>query len=81
MRDLVIAILSAAELTAAQVKRRVEVAGYANVQDVKKEGHYFHAWATAKGGKRGSLHVHAKTGVIAPEGKNEHKQSSFLPAH
>jgi hypothetical protein len=83
MRDLATAILSAAELTAAQVKRRVEVAGYTNVQDVKKEGHHFDAWATARDGKRVSLHVDAKTGVITPEGKNEkneYKQSSFLPA-
>ena len=83
MRDLAIAILSAAELTAAQVKRIVEVAGYANVQDVKKEGYHFDAWATARDGKRVCLHVDANTGFITQERKNEkneHKQSSFSPA-
>jgi hypothetical protein len=69
MKDLAIGIAAAAELTAAQVKSRLEAAGYINVQDVKKEGDHFDAWATAKDGKRVSLDVDAKTGAITPRGK------------
>jgi hypothetical protein len=74
MKDLAIGIAAAAELTAAQVKTRLEAAGYTNMQDVKKEGDHFDAWATAKG-QRVSLHVDAKTGTITEEknAKNEHK--------
>jgi hypothetical protein len=73
MKDLAIGILAAAELTATQVKSRLEAAGYSNVQDVKKEGDHFDAWATVKG-KRVSLHVDAKTGAITPEEKAEKKR-------
>ena len=70
MKDLVIGIAAAAELTGAQVKSRLEAAGYTNVQDVKQEGDHFDAWATVKG-KRVSLRVDAKTGAITPETKKE----------
>ena len=46
MKDFVI------DIAAAQVKSRLEAAGYSNVQDVKNEGDHFDAWATAKDGKR-----------------------------
>ena len=68
MKDLAIAILAAMELTAAQVKSRLEAAGYTNVQNVEKEGDHFNAWATAKG-NRVSLHFHDKTGAITPQTK------------
>jgi hypothetical protein len=73
MKDLAIGIAVAAERTAAQIKSKLEAAGYTKVQDVKKEGDYFHAWATAKDGKRVSLEVDAKTGAITREEKHEHK--------
>ncbi len=73
MKDLAIGIAAGAELTAAEVKRRVEASGYANVQNVKKEGDHFDAWAIAKDGKRVSLHVDAKSGAITPEEENGHK--------
>ena len=66
MRDLAIDILAAADLTAAQVKSRLEAAGYTNVQDVKKEGDHFDAMAVARDGKRVSVDVDAKTGAITP---------------
>ena len=71
MKDLAIGIAAAAELTAAEVKSRLEAAGYTNVQDVKKEGDHFDAWGTAKHGKRVSLDVDAKTGAITPKENNE----------
>jgi hypothetical protein len=43
------------DLTAAQVKSRLEAAGYTNVQNVKKEGDHFDAMATDKSGKRMAL--------------------------
>ena len=52
MKDLVIGIIAAADLTAAQVKSRLEAAGYTNVQGIKKEGDHFDAMATAKDGKQ-----------------------------
>ena len=66
-----IGIAAAADMTAAQVKSRLEAAGYSNVQNVKKEGDHFDAMATAKDGKRVSLNVDGKTGAITPEEKNE----------
>ena len=66
-----IGIAAAADMTAAQVKSRLEAAGYSNVQNVKKEGDHFDAMATAKDGKRVALDVDAKTGAITPEEKNE----------
>jgi hypothetical protein len=66
-----IGIAAAADMTAAQVKSRLEAAGYTNVQNVKKEGDHFDAMATAKDGKRVALDVDAKTGAITPEEKNE----------
>jgi hypothetical protein len=81
MKDLVIGI--AAELTAAQVKSRLEAAGYTDVQDVKKEGDHFDAMATAKDGKRVSLDVDAKTGAITPRDKEREERAQgvwFLPS-
>jgi hypothetical protein len=66
-------IAAAADLTAAQVKSRLEAAGYTNVQNVKKEGDHFDAKATAKDGKRVSLDIDAQTGAITPEDKKEEK--------
>jgi hypothetical protein len=66
-----ITIAAAADLTAGQVKSRLEAAGYTNVQNVKKEGDHFDAMATGRDGKRVSLDVDAKTGAITPEEKNE----------
>jgi hypothetical protein len=73
-------IAAAADLTAAQVKSRLEAAGYTNVKNIKKEGDHFDAMATAKDGKRVALDVDAQTGAITPEAKetkqqekNEHK--------
>jgi hypothetical protein len=68
-----ISIAAAADLTAAQVKSRLEAAGYTNVQNVKKEGDHFDAKATARDGKRVSLDVDAKTGAITPEDEKEGK--------
>ena len=71
-----IGIAVAADLTAAQVKSRLEAAGYTNVQNVKKEGDHFDAMATARDGKRMSLDVDAKTGAITPEEKNEKSEKN-----
>lgn len=71
---LAVGIAAAADLTAAQVKSRLEGAGYTNVQNVKKEGDHFDAMATAKDGKRVYLDVNAKTGAITPESKKEEER-------
>ena len=76
---------SAADLTAAQVKSRLDAAGYTNVRNVKKEGDHFDAVATAKDGKRMSLDVDAKTGAITPEDKEREERAQknsrrFLPS-
>ena len=68
-----IGIAVAADLTAAQVKSRLEAAGYTNVQNVKKEGDHFDAKATGKDGKRVSLDVDAQTGAITLEDEKEGK--------
>ena len=82
MKDLVIGIMAAADLTAAQVKSRLEAAGYTNVQGVKKEGDHFDAMATAKDGKQVSLDVDAKTGAITPgdREREERARSILVPA-
>jgi hypothetical protein len=67
-------IASAQDLTAAQVKSRLEAAGYTNVQNVKKEGNHFDAMATAKDGKRMALDIDAKTGAITQESKESKKE-------
>jgi hypothetical protein len=69
-----VGIAAAADLTAAQVKSRLEAAGYINVQNVKKEGDHFDAMATAKDGKRIALDIDAQTGAITPENKETKKQ-------
>jgi hypothetical protein len=71
-----IGTVSAQDLTAAQVKARVEAAGYTNVQNVKREGDHFDAMATGKDGKRVALDVDAKTGAITPEEKNEKNEKN-----
>jgi hypothetical protein len=76
-----IGIAVAADLTAAQVKSRLEAAGYTNVQNVKKEGDHFDAMATARDGKRMSLDIDAKTGAITPEEKNEKSEKSEKNEH
>jgi hypothetical protein len=70
---LAIGIAAAANLTARQVKSRLETAGYTNVQNVTKEGDHFDATATAKDGKRVYLDVDAQTGAITPETNKEEK--------
>ena len=70
-----ISIATAQDLTAAQVKSRLEAAGYTNVQNVKKEGDHFDAMAT-KDGKRVALDVDARTGAITPEEKNEKNEKN-----
>ena len=71
-----IGIAAAADLTAAQVKSRLEAAGYTNVQNVKKEGDHFDAMATTREGKRMSLDIDAKTGAITLEEKNEKNEKN-----
>ena len=69
--------VAAQELTAAQIKTRIEAAGYTQVQNVRREGNHFDAKATDKDGKQVSLDVDAKTGAItrekAGEEEREHK--------
>jgi Peptidase propeptide and YPEB domain len=65
-----IGIADAQDLTAAQVKSKLEAAGYTDVQNVKKEGNHFDATAM-KDGKQMRLDVDAKTGAIKPEEENE----------
>jgi hypothetical protein len=76
-----IGIAAAADLTAAQVKSRLETAGYTNVQNVKKEGDHFDAKATAKDGKRVSLDVDAQTGAITLEDEKEGKGEKHEPTN
>ena len=61
------------DLTADQVKSKLEAAGYTNVQGVHREGKHFDAKAT-KDGKQMSLDVDAKTGAITPEHKGKNKE-------
>jgi Peptidase propeptide and YPEB domain len=58
--------VAAQDLTADQVKTRLEAAGYTNVQNIRREGNHFDAKAT-KDGKQVSLDIDAKTGAIKPE--------------
>jgi hypothetical protein len=85
MKDFVIGIASAEDLTAAEVKSRVEAAGYTDVKNVKKEGDHFDAVATAKDGKQVSLDVDAKTGAITPGDEDKEREERaqavwFLPS-
>jgi hypothetical protein len=83
MKDLVIGIMATADLTAAQVKSRLEAAGYTNVQGVKKEGDHFDAMATGMDGKQVSLDVDAKTGAITPGDREREERAQvfwFLPS-
>jgi hypothetical protein len=74
-----IGIAAAQELTAGQVKSRLEAAGYTDIRDVRREGNHFDAKAIDRAGNRVSLDIDAKTGAITreKEGKseeNEHKK-------
>lgn len=65
----------AADLTAADVKTKLEAAGYSDVREVRREHGHFDAEAT-KDGKEVHLDVDAKTGAIKPEteGDEEHEK-------
>ena len=54
------------ELTADQVKAKIEAAGFTNVSDIHREGDHFDAKAT-KNGEKVTLEVDAKTGTITAE--------------
>jgi hypothetical protein len=74
-----IGIAAAADMTRNQVKTKLEAAGYANVQNIRKEGDHFDAKAT-KDGIQVSLDVDAKTGAITAEKagaveEREHKRN------
>jgi hypothetical protein len=71
-------IATAADLTPAQVKSRIEAAGYTDVRDVHREGDHFDAKAVNRAGKHVLLDVDAKTGTIKPEkeGKDEAHEHS-----
>jgi hypothetical protein len=58
---------AAQELTAGQVKSRLQAAGYTNVKNVRREGDHFDAVATGRDGKTVSLDIDAKTGAISRE--------------
>jgi len=51
------------ELTSAQVKSKLEAAGYSNVHGIEREGAHFDADAS-KDGKPAHLHVDAKSGAV-----------------
>lgn len=55
-----------ADLTKAQVKAKIEAAGYTNVSDIRREKNHYDAKAT-KDGQKVSLDVDAKTGEVTPE--------------
>jgi cytochrome c556 len=54
------------ELTADQVKAKIEAAGFTNVSDIRREEDHFDAKAM-KDGKKVILEVDAKTGTITTE--------------
>ena len=54
------------ELTADQVKAKIEAAGFTNVSDIRREGDHFDAKAL-KNGEKVTLEVDAKTGTITAE--------------
>ena len=54
------------ELTADQVKAKIEAAGFTNVSDIRREGDHFDAKAM-KEGKKVILEVDAKTVTITTE--------------
>jgi hypothetical protein len=66
-------IAVAADLTAGQVKGRLEAAGYTDVRNIHREGNHFDAKATDRAGKEVSLDIDAQTGAITreKEGKDE----------
>jgi hypothetical protein len=65
-----IGTVAAQELTAAQVKTRIEAAGYTNVRDIRREGDHFDAKAS-KDGKQVSLDVDARSGAVKLEEEDE----------
>ena len=66
--------VAAQDLTPAQVKSRLEAAGYTDVRNVRREGDHFDAKATQKDGKPVSLDVDAKTGAITTETEKDTKR-------
>jgi hypothetical protein len=54
------------ELTADQVKAKIEAAGFTNVSDIRREGDHFDAKAL-KNGEKVTLEVDAQTGTITAE--------------
>ena len=54
------------ELTAVQVKAKIEAAGFTNVSDIRREGDHFDAKAL-KNGEKVTLEVDAQTGTITAE--------------
>jgi hypothetical protein len=65
-----IGTVAAQELTADQVRTRIEAAGYTNVQDIRREGDHFDAKAT-KDGRQVSLDVDARSGAVKLEEEGE----------
>jgi hypothetical protein len=65
-----IGTVAAQELTADQVRTRIEAAGYTNVQDIRREGDHFDAKAT-KDGEQVSLDVDARSGAVKLEEEEE----------
>jgi hypothetical protein len=65
-----IGTVAAQELTADQVRSRIEAAGYTNVQDIRREGDHFDAKAT-KDGRQVSLDVDARSGAVKLEEEGE----------
>ena len=62
----------AQDMTTAQVKQKLEAAGYTKVHGVEKEGTHFDADAM-KDGKAVHLHVDAKSGAISVA-NDEHEE-------
>ena len=54
------------ELTADQVKAKIEAAGFKDVTDIHREGDHFDAKAT-KNGEKVDLEIDARTGSITAE--------------
>ena len=70
----------AKELTSAQVKAKLEAAGYSNVHDVQREGTHFDADAV-KGGKPLHLHVDARSGAITPVANESEEEEEHESHH
>jgi hypothetical protein len=66
-------VLAAGDLTADQVKAKLEAAGYTNVKEIRREAKHFDAEAT-KDGQKVYLDIDAKTGAISPETEENEEQ-------